>query len=135
MAYSTLSDLQLVYGSNNVSKWADANNNASAGEITARVAWAIAKADSYIDDKLRRKWHELPFSPVPTTIKELSAQLAGVILYRSPRGLVDGDDSNAVMQDFRDECETMLVNILAGVVKLDYEIQIASHPAVYIEEE
>ena len=128
MAYCADTDLFLVYGQGNINKWADANNNGNAGEIAARIEWAIAKADAYINDRLRRKWHDLPFDPVPTTIKELSAQMAGVILYRSPRGLVDGDDTNASMTEAREECETIISNILGGVLKLDYSVTLASHP-------
>lgn len=133
MAYSADTDLFLTYGEGNIRKWADADNDRDDNKIAARIEWAIAKADAYIDDRLRRKWHELPFDPVPITIKELSAQMAGIILFKSPRGLVDGDDVNAAMTDSREECETTIVNILAGVLKLDYTIVINSHPDTYTE--
>jgi len=128
MAYCADTDIFLVYGEGNTRKWADADNDRDEDKIAARIAWAIAKADAYIDDRLRRKWHDLPFSPVPTTIKELSAQLAGVILFRSPRGLVDGEDSNATMTEMREECDIIISNILGGVIKLDYTVTLASHP-------
>lgn len=128
MAYCADTDLYLVYGEGNIRKWADADNDKDDDKIAARIDWAIAKADAYIDDRLRRKWHDLPFDPVPTTIKELSAQLAGINLFRSPRGLVDGDDSNATMSEMREECDTIIGNILGGVIKLDYAITMSSHP-------
>ena len=51
--YCVRADVEAVYGTGNVAKWADLNNNGSAGEITARIAWAITAASNEIDDMLR----------------------------------------------------------------------------------
>jgi hypothetical protein len=129
MAYCVQSDLELVWGSNNISKWADANNNANAGEISARIAWAIEAADADINDRLRRTWHDLPFSTIPFRIKNLSARLAGIKLYKSPRGLTDGDETNEVMNNEMESCENELCNIIAGILKLDVEVTSSYHPS------
>lgn len=91
MAYSADTDLDLAFGQANVRKWADVNNNGVNTEIVARIAWAIANADDYLDSKLRKSRYQFPLaddSTIPPILKRMSAYKAGVLLYES-RGITD----------------------------------------------
>ncbi len=99
MPYSTITDLTLAFGETNVRKWADVNNNGIQAEVDARVAWAIANADSYLDSKLRKSRYQFPLaddSAIPPILARMSAYKAGVLLYES-RGVADvGPDGKTV---------------------------------------
>ena len=96
--YSTRADVELIYGRDNVSKWADVNNNGDLKEITARVTFSIKSADDFIEDALRSGPYVVPLvfiapaTALSQTIINLSAMKAGFVLYSS-RGIVDAADS------------------------------------------
>lgn len=96
MAYSTQSDIAAIYGATNVALWSSLDNDSVTDGVpdadTARIAAAIEYADAVIDDRFRGRRHEVPFSPVPTVVKNWSATIAGVWLYRS-RGMQTGEDT------------------------------------------
>ncbi len=116
MAYSVRSDVEAQFGVDNVSKWADINNNESAGEITARITFAITEADDMIDSRLRNGPYVIPWAIAPQGIVSLSAMYAGVWLY-SARGITDYDSDGKVadqLQFHRDMFDTKIRDILAG---------------------
>jgi len=99
MAYSADTDLDLAFGQANVRKWADVNNNGVNTEIVARIAWAIANADDYLNSKLRKSRYQFPLaddSVIPPILARMSSYYAGVLLYES-RGVTDiGPDGKSV---------------------------------------
>lgn len=129
MAYSTRSNLEIVFGKTNITKWADANNNNNKDDIAARIAWAIESADSSIDDRLRRLGFTLPFDPVPITIREISCRLAGICLYEFPRGVAD-DEEATDFSPIKEWAENQLVNISSGFLKLNVPMNAKSIPFV-----
>lgn len=144
MAYATREDIELEYGSSNIDKWADANNNKNAGEISARVAWALAKAKRFIDDRLSGSIYTVPFDDLtfdgetvlttpPETIRELTATLAGVYLYQSPRGIADGDAVNEQINGLKDEAIDKLRAILANQIMLTATVAAETTPFVVKE--
>lgn len=127
-AYATRDDLELTFGVDNIAKWADASNNEDDDEITARCTWALNKATNYINDRLRRSIYSVPFDDAPQSIVDLCASMAGMILYKSPRGLIDGEDAQAAMKTIDDENEMRIRQILAGHLDLDVEQTYSNHP-------
>lgn len=110
MSYCTQTDLEIVFGAENINKWADADNLEDNGDILARIAWAIEDAQSDIDSRLSVRF-TTPLETVPTLIKMLCTKLAGVKLYEFPRGIADGEES----QDFsamKQEVDETLSKIL-----------------------
>lgn len=99
MPYCTVTDLNNAFGSTNVTKWADVNNTQLQAEIDARIAWAIANADDYLNSKLRKSRYQFPLaddSDIPPILARMSAYYAGVLLYDS-RGVTDiGPDGKSV---------------------------------------
>lgn len=101
MSYCTAQDVYSLFGRSNVDKWADLENTRVRSEMDARIAVAIAWASEEVDDKLRGGPYLLPVGtgsgvppsgsfPVPKTIMDVAARLAGVWLYEA-RGIEDVD--------------------------------------------
>lgn len=91
MPYCTVTDLNNAFGSTNVTKWADVNNTLVQADIDARIEWAIANADDYLNSKLRKSRYQFPLaddSDIPPILARMSAYYAGVLLYES-RGVTD----------------------------------------------
>ena len=119
MTYATRTDIDNVYGSANVTQWADINNTGDPTEIDARVAWALAEADDRIDNRMREGPYAIPFDPVPRTITNIAARLAGYYLYES-RGLIDPDNAaQNQVKPSRDYAERQLDDALSNRIRLD----------------
>jgi len=120
MVYSVQSDTEDIFGPDNVSKWADLNNNKVATEISARITWAILEAKEQIDARLYGCKYSVPFILVESVydpiIVTLSARLTGVLLYDNRR-LIDIQDIDEVM-NYRKMVEQTIVKIHGGLVKL-----------------
>lgn len=70
--YCTEADVQLVAGGED--RLRELSDLESIGEVNDfSVAAAISAADAWIDSYAQRR-HSVPFSPVPATIKNLSAE-------------------------------------------------------------
>jgi phage gp36-like protein len=97
VAYCVRADIEAIYGKIEVTKWADLDNDGDTASITVRITNAIARADAQIDDTLRDGPYTVPFTTVPQTIADLSAYLAGVLLYEA-RGTRDFDPETNLPQ-------------------------------------
>lgn len=131
--YIENADLDLQWGKLNVDKWADADNDGDGAKILARRAWAIARAERYINSRLKGSIYAIPFAATPDTpaeIKDLVVTYAGLYLYSSPRGLVDGEDTDEAMIEIREQAELTLRNILAGNYRISATLISAGYPAV-----
>lgn len=132
MPYSIRADLEAQYGSANVSTWADLNSNKNGTEIAARVAWAIAKADAYLDDRLRFGPYAVPFAGPPLRVRDMSATLAGTYLYDS-RGVTDYDADGKAQDQLqwqRKSVDRDIRDILTRRLRLDLEETSAPVPRV-----
>ena len=45
MTYALEADVRTAFGSANIDRWADLDNNGDVPTITARIAWALDSAD------------------------------------------------------------------------------------------
>lgn len=92
MSYSTEADIKQVFGTTNVDKWADLDDDANASNVAARIAVAVLVADDEIDDAARCMPYRLPLAnaagSTPRTIINLAATIAGLWLYEA-RGSQD----------------------------------------------
>ncbi len=119
MAYADEARLYLLFGQANIRKWADADNAEEETDIDARIEWALDWATDYINAKLTGRKYVIPFDPVPNTIADICAQLAGVKLYQLPRGTVDGDTSLEAVTAAKEDADLQLDWLNSGELRLD----------------
>lgn len=137
MSYAERSDLDELYGSINVDKWADPDNQKETVLITARVVRALAYADAIIDDSLRGGLYALPVvdksSATPVIINDMAAHIAAVWLYEL-RGTQDYDAKTGVARHKLMHKKQMVMDTLrglrAGTMILDAELVGSILPSV-----
>lgn len=129
-AYCADTDLDLTFGASNITKWADADNTNDSVKITARKLWARNRATNHINTKLRKTIYTVPFASPPQELVDMTAQLAGVLLFQSPRGIVDGEEINAQMQSLRDEVDDWIKGLQSNTIRLDVTIDGTNGPGV-----
>ena len=85
-------DIEQIFGTTAVAKWGDLNNNEDADEITGRINYRIAIADSLMRSTLGNSAWVLPLEgdEIPPILAYYTACLAGVLLYEG-RGVQDYD--------------------------------------------
>jgi phage gp36-like protein len=100
MDYCTKAQMEAIWGVQNVSQFADMDNDANPTTIASRIAAAITWASAEIDDYLRVANYRIPCTTltgtvetVPTTVAYHAAVLAGVFLYEA-RGAKDYDTTS-----------------------------------------
>lgn len=126
MPYSIRSDVETAFGTTNVELWATLDDGDDAAAITARITEAIVAADASIDDIGRLTAYKVPFEApngeTPTTIKKLSAKIAGLELYE-PRGSEDFNPKTGMpyhrLSFIATRARRLLEAIRTGQVKLD----------------
>ena len=115
-------DLYAIFGQTNIRSWGNADNVADSGSgataINTRITWAISQASIYVLAKLYRKYAVEGWSVFPAIIFDIVARRAGVELYRTPRGLIDGTDMMNAMVAMHDDVENRLNLVLAGALVL-----------------
>lgn len=102
-----------IFGTLNVNKWADADNTGDSGIIASRIAWASNRAYLEVCGRLGKRY-AMPFANIPPMVVEIICTMAGVILFRSPRGLVEGTPEGAQVKSIYDDAEEKLVAIISG---------------------
>ena len=118
MPYSVRTDVEALFGAENVKKWADLDGNGIEVDIDARVTKAIEYADGEIDDTLRGGRYAIPISgTVPVTVIQISARKAGIWLYH----LRSAEDENSAIANHAEEVQLILAKILSGEMTLDLD--------------
>lgn len=129
MSYCTRTDMENIWGVQNISEFADMDNDAESATIATRIATAITWATAEVDDFLRVANYKIPCVGMsgtaeitPTTVTYLTAIIAGVFLYEA-RGAKDFDTTTGRMihqYAFRaTRARRMLDEIATGKRKLD----------------
>lgn len=99
MSYATRTDVERMFGKDNIAKYADLDNDKDTAKIEAQVQYALDQADEEINSRLRGCRYVVPFvglgSGNPPLIIYLAAIKAGLILYEA-RGAqeIDADDGS-----------------------------------------
>ncbi len=84
MAYATADDVYMIYGRTNVDRWADLDNTGNTSDIGSRISHALSVAQSEVDSILAGSPIVVPIiGTVPTLIQDVTATLAGVLLYEA----------------------------------------------------
>jgi phage gp36-like protein len=82
MDYCTRSEVEKRWGTRNVAKWADLDNDQNAATIQAQIEWAIDAASRRIDMDLSGAGYVTPLENVGL-VNYHAAALAGAILYNA----------------------------------------------------
>jgi phage gp36-like protein len=137
MAYATTAQLYTAFGQKNVRAWADLDNEEVDADIDARIAAALADAETTVDDRLRGGPYEVPFTTVPTQVRRATVLLAGVLLYES-RGVKDFNEETGQQQHQlsfqKKEAEGLLEDIRRGRLRLNVATEVVRYPQVVANE-
>lgn len=77
--YINQSNVEDVYGIDNVATWSNLEGGTAAN--VSRIASAIAYAEALIDDSFRDSRYAVPFTTVPVILQDWCAKLTGVWLF------------------------------------------------------
>jgi phage gp36-like protein len=117
MSYITQSNIEDVFGVNNIVRWSNVDNDNETVDAT-RIARSILIADDFIDDHFRNSQYKVPFTTVPRKIVDWAAKWAGIWLYES-RGLADDNEEGNKLQKMKEKTEQEISECLAGMIKLN----------------
>ncbi len=118
MADPVRADIDDIFGANNVTKWADLDNDADAAKITARVARAITIAVAWFNGKMRHGPFTVPMLTTDPIVVDVQARYAGVWL-QSSRRANDSEEETNYRETQRELCENTIREILAGRLHID----------------
>jgi len=133
--YAARTDIEQIYGADNVSKWADLDNDENPTTITTRINRSLTFATNEINDTLRGGRYVLPITDLSAavTLVDLCATMAGVWLYES-RGVEDFDPETGrsvhKLVFMRDRAKKKLEAIRANRIQLDVELTTQKGTAV-----
>jgi phage gp36-like protein len=131
MSFSTVEDINKIFGRTNVERWADLENDQDPADITARIDDALELADEYFKDRLLGGPYVIE-EPLPKLFVYNHAKLAGLFLYES-RGFEDADPTNN-MSHARKEVDKYIDNLLNRRVRLGSVESSKSSPSVIKDE-
>lgn len=119
VVYTCLEMMENDFGQTNIRQWADLDNE--GGEtITAagikRVEQIAISVSQWVDDQLRHIYRPLPFSPVPTTIHDITTAIAAYKLY-SARGI--SEENEPVVTQYN-AAKAMIISLKRRDVRLPY---------------
>lgn len=118
-AYIDKNDIEIIFGEQNVARWADLDGDGDWSKISARVQYAIETASSELEDILRGRRYVFPLTP-SKTLKDLVARMAALKLYDG-REIIDGDPSSDKLSLVRSGVEVMLGRLRHGEITLEGE--------------
>jgi hypothetical protein len=143
MAYANRTELELMFGKNNIEEWADLDGDKSDATIASRIAAALDYADGEINSRLRMTMYTLPLvkrnttSTVPREIVDIAKRFAAVWLYES-RGVreIDPETGRPVHRLFwqKEHANEMLNEIASFVRHLDCELSATPVPEAVTED-
>ena len=127
------SDVEDIFGVDNVAKWADKDKDQIAAKIAARIAKAITAATANFYDQLRGGVYKIPFTTPDRTSIDLCARLVGVWLYESS-GIEDWDPDTGtpghILTWHRDHVYRELKKIRDGIRRIEQTRVSGNLPAV-----
>lgn len=114
--YISQSDIEQVFGSEQVAKWADLDNDGTAdsGVVTA----AINYAEGYIEDRMRNGPYSVPLSVSDKSsypFKHVVAEIAGWRLFSARQY----DETPDWITDHRQHAEDMINGWFSGQIRLN----------------
>lgn len=110
--YTDKTALELVFGTQNIKRWADLDGDENLEKINARVAYACEVAESELEAIFRQKRYVLPL-PETFVVKDLATKLAGLKLHDA-RKIIDSDSTPDTLSLVRQEVQNTIEKIRLG---------------------
>lgn len=129
--YITRSDIENIFGTLNVIRWADLDGDDDATKIGNRISYAIATACANFDDVIRG--HQYANVIVNATLIDLVARMAALRLYDG-REIIDGDPTTDKLSLVRQDVESRLYKIRRGEITIEGERATAIPQVVPVDE-
>lgn len=114
--YISQTDVENVFGVDNVKTWSDID--ASGSTDTTRVAKGISVAEEDVENRFRDGDYAVPFSSAVETLKDFMAKLAGLWLYEN-RPKHSSDDNNEYYAKLREQVDIDIEAYTSGQRKLN----------------
>ncbi len=114
--YIGQTDVENVFGEDNIETWSDIDNSGSTD--TTRVTVAIAFAESDVEDRFRGGDYAIPFSSAVQALKDFMSKIAGLWLYES-RPRHSSDDNNEYYSKMKEQIEMDIEAYTSGQRRLD----------------
>ena len=127
--YISQSDVENVFGTENVARWSNLDNSSTDADET-RIQAAIDYAEARVDDRFRPSRYRVPLVGDGATLRAVIdwvAKLAGIWLYES-RGLHDAGDTAHKLTAVKANVETEIDMYLAGQRKLPAQLKRTDAP-------
>jgi hypothetical protein len=139
--YANRSDIELIFGAQNVSVWADLDSDQDTVKIGARVCWALKNVTAEMNDKLYNGPYRVPFIktstvPYPTQIVNTCARMAGLSLYEA-RGITDFAENGIPKNQLFSHAQMIKMffyKILNGQMRLIGQVSTQNVPGVYTDQ-
>lgn len=124
--------LDAVFGRDNISLWADLNNNSNPTDIAARTSWAITLATAFVKAKctpLSYTWDNISTHAL---IEHAIVLRAGLLLYANRAVADTGENGKNPMSVHETAFNKFFKELSAGQVALDEERTCRPYPAVIL---
>lgn len=130
---TVLADLENVFGRDNISSWADLDNDANPTTIANRIAWAIELATAEVEALTTGTSYDWAEISSNVLINNAIATKAGLLLYanraHSDEG-ADGSTPKNPMRTFEKRMDLFFKQLTTGALKLQSSREGRSFPAV-----
>jgi hypothetical protein len=127
--YISTSDLQDIYGTDNINAWSDLEGGRTQND--SRIQKAIDYAERYIQNKFARSRYSVPFvtagGPIDQQLTFWMAAYAGDWLYRL-RSVRRGPEAEGRTSVIMDEVDSQIDSILAGQGELNLGVRRSNMP-------
>lgn len=118
MAEATRKDIEQIFGRENVSRWADLDNDKDQDKIQERIENSLADSLDYIYGRIKGRYGDaIPFTNTPRIIKYMNALYAGMMLYDS-RLIVSENQARDQVSRHRKDFRRLIREILSGQLRL-----------------
>lgn len=114
--YISQTDVENVFGVDNIRTWSDIDASGSTDET--RVAKGISVAEEDVENRFRGGDYAVPFSSAVETLKDFMAKLAGLWLYEN-RPKYSSDENNEYYSSMREQIEMDIESYTSGQRKLN----------------
>ena len=112
MSYAAKTDIESVFGKDNVARWS--NLDGETGADATRITTAIAVADEDIENRFRGGRYAIPFIVASETVKSWCARLAGIWLFENRPSYNKAETQKEGFQNMKDGIDSEIEMYTSG---------------------